>query len=185
MEENQLGCRFSLSPMSDQYIDIILGAVAKTNTSRISSATGKLSTIYQGAQEDVMDALKACLCYAYNPSVHMTMEMTFFKASATITQQPSAVLANAPQIADVHFPISSKIALYPLGTVDYQPHLDYLGQAAQKAGIFVSSLEDVTVIEGDVQQLFDYFATINAYCLSHLKQFGFEVTLSMNSPTPD
>ena len=44
------GCRFSLSPMTDDFVDIILGAVGKTRTDKVWQETGKLSTIYRGKQ---------------------------------------------------------------------------------------------------------------------------------------
>ena len=71
------GCRFTLAPMSDQYIDIILGAVAQTDTSKIWSETDKTSTIYRGNMVHVIDSLKACFINAYRAGIHMTSELTF------------------------------------------------------------------------------------------------------------
>ena len=42
------GCRFTLYPMSDKYIEIILGSLEKTNTSAVWSETDALSTVYRG-----------------------------------------------------------------------------------------------------------------------------------------
>ena len=186
MATKQTGCRFSLSPMSDQYIDIILGAVNKTNTKNISSQTGRLSTIYRGFNEDIIDALKACFIYAFRDGVHMSMEMTFFKdhsVSSSVVSDHTPV--NAPEVADIHFPVSCKMALYPLGVSDYQMYIDHMNQQAVKAGIHVETLDDVTVIKGDVHALFEYFSYINTYCLNNLDQYALEVTLSVNSPTPE
>ena len=46
------GCRFTLYPMTDRFIDIILGALEKTDTSAVWSETDALSTVYRGDAAD-------------------------------------------------------------------------------------------------------------------------------------
>ena len=70
------GCRFSISPMSDDFINIILSSISKVDTSKLWSKTDKLSTIYRGKRCHVLDALKACFIYSYRKDVHSTMEIT-------------------------------------------------------------------------------------------------------------
>ena len=83
------GCRFTLAPMSDRYIDIILGAIQKVDTSNVWANTEKHSTLYRGKRIHVLDAVKACFVHAYDPDVHMTMETTFPRAvPATRMQNP-------------------------------------------------------------------------------------------------
>ena len=53
------GCRFTLYPMSDKYIEIILGSLEKTNTSAVWSETDALSTVYRGKLPYVADAVQA------------------------------------------------------------------------------------------------------------------------------
>ena len=57
--EGITGCRFSLSPMSDAYVDIILEAVRQADVSKVYSLTDELSTVYRGRRQHVLDALKA------------------------------------------------------------------------------------------------------------------------------
>ena len=73
------GCRFSLSPMSDKYIDIILGALGKVDTSKVWKETDKLSTIYRGKRIHVLDAVKGLFIHSYDENVHMTLEATLSK----------------------------------------------------------------------------------------------------------
>ena len=65
------GCRFTLYPMSDKYIEIILGALKKTDTSAVWSETDALSTVYRGKLPYVADAVQALFLNAYRPGVHM------------------------------------------------------------------------------------------------------------------
>lgn len=71
------GCRFTLAPMSDDYISIILGSISKIDTSMIYSLTDKTSTIYRGSTNHVIDCVKACFMHAYRSNIHMTSELTF------------------------------------------------------------------------------------------------------------
>ena len=73
------GCRFSLAPMSDNYIEIILDSIKRTNTSKVWSATDKTSTVYRGKRIHVIDAVKATFMNAYKENIHMTSELTFSK----------------------------------------------------------------------------------------------------------
>ena len=61
------------------FIEVILGAIEKVHTEKVWSTTDKLSTIYRGKREHVLDALKACMIHAYQEGVHMTMEATVSK----------------------------------------------------------------------------------------------------------
>ena len=182
------GCRFSLSEMSDRYIEYILGAIEKTDTSKVWSSTGKLSTIYRGKQIHVEDAVKACFINAFHEGVHMTMECTFSKGCPGDIEGDSYLAAddtlmNEPAIKDVHFPVACKIALYPMGIPDYMKYIAEVVNHAIDLGIYSGSAHYCTVLECDVQDLFAYINYVNDYCGKNLSHYIFEVTMSVNSPT--
>ena len=116
------GCRFSLSPMTDRFVDVILGAIEKVHTDKVWSTTDKLSTIYRGKREHVLDAVKACMVHAYHEGVHMTMEATVSKGCPGDTDAESFlaeddVLLNEPEIflqyPEIYeqYPYSAKVAV--------------------------------------------------------------------------
>lgn len=182
------GCRFSLAPMSDRYIEIILGAVGKVDTSKVWARTEAHSTLYRGRREHVLDALKACFIHAWQPDIHMTMEATFSKGCPGDTDGESflaedSALVNEPAIKDVHFPVLCKISLYPMGVPNYMEYIAHVVNHAVDMGIYAGSTHYVTVLKCDVQQLFAYFEYVNTYCASRLSHYVFEATLSVNSPT--
>ena len=101
------GCRFSLSPMSDKYIDIILGALGKVDTSKVWKETDKLSTIYRGKRIHVLDAVKGLFIHSYDENVHTTLEATLSKGCPGDTDADSFlaeddVLVNEESIKDIH-----------------------------------------------------------------------------------
>ncbi len=184
------GCRFTLSPMSDRYVEIILGAIGKVDTSKVWSKTERLSTLYRGKREHVIDAVKACFAHAWQPDVHMTMEMTFSKGCPGDTDAESYlaeddVLKNADSMKDIHFPVDCKIYIYTMGVANYMEYIANVVNHAVDLGIYAGSSHYVTVLKGDIHALFDYFAWANEYCAEHLSHYVFEVTLSVNSPTAE
>ena len=182
------GCRFSLSPMTDRFVDVILGAVGKVDTGKVWQSTGKLSTVYRGRQIHVEDAVKACFIYAWQPDVHMTLEATYSKGcpgdtDADCFMSEDDVPLNEEKIKDIHFPVDCKIALYPMGVPNYMEYIANIVNHAIDLGLYERSTHYCTVLRGDVQELFDYFHWVNTTCGQALSHYIFEVTLSVNSPT--
>ena len=70
---------FSASQMCDNFVDILMNAIAQTDTSKIWSDTDGMSTVYRGRDIHVVDAVRAFFTGAEQPNVHMTMEATFSK----------------------------------------------------------------------------------------------------------
>lgn len=186
--EGITGCRFSLSVMSDHYIDIILEAIRTTDTSQVYALSDKLSTVYRGKRAHVLDALKACFIHAYLPNIHMVLEATISKGCPGDCEGESFLnagdqLMNRPHLVNHHFDVLAKISLYPMGIIDYMPHIAHVVNEAVDRGIYDHSAHYVTVLKGDVHLLFDYFQYITDYCTENLGHYVLEITCSINSPT--
>lgn len=184
------GCRFSLSPMTDNFVSIILDSIAKVDTSKVWKATDKLSTVYRGKRNHVLDAVKACFIRSWREGVHMTMEATFSRGcpgdrDADFFLSEDDVLMNEPEIADIHFPVSCKIALYPMGVPNYMEYIAHVVNLAIDRGVYEKSAHYASFLEGDVQDLFRYFDEATDYCDKNLKHYIMEITLSVNSPTQE
>lgn len=184
------GCRFSVYPMSDRYVEMILEAIGRVETSKVWKATDALSTLYRGKRVHVLDAVKACFVQAYREGVHMAMEATISKgcpgdveADAFLAEDDT--LMNEPVSRAVHFPVQCKISLYPMGVTDYMAHIAAVVNRAIDRGIYAGSSHYVTILQGDVQDIFDYFSDVTALCGDALSHYIFQVTLSVNSPTAE
>ncbi|OFQ99944.1 YkoF family thiamine/hydroxymethylpyrimidine-binding protein [Alloscardovia sp. HMSC034E08] len=181
------GCRFSASPMCDNFVDILMNAIAQTDTSKIWSDTDEMSTVYRGRDIHVVDAVRAFFTGAEQPNVHMTMEATFSKGcpgdrDADVYLDENDELANA-HMRNKHFPVRAKIALYPMGVDDYMHHIAHIVNHAIDAGIYSRTAHYNTYLAGDVQDIFDYIAWTVNYCGSNIHHYIFEVTLSVHSPS--
>ena len=101
------GARFSLYPMSDKFIPIILGALEKTDTTGLYSNTDRISTVYGGSAENVVTAVENLFVNSYTEGVHTAVEGIFsnsesFDISDTTIKKEIA--------AD--FPVKCMVAVY-------------------------------------------------------------------------
>lgn len=186
------GCRFTLYPMTDDYIGIILGALAATDTSAVWSETDALSTVYRGKLPYVADAVRALFANAYRPGVHMALEGQFSKGcpgdvSGDSVLEREGEAPNAARTRDRHFPVRCKLALYPLGDADYIDEIAGAWYMAEKAGLRPATIHYATRVEGDVQDVFDYLESVCRTMEESPKvhHYVLHFTINCNSPTEE
>jgi uncharacterized protein YqgV (UPF0045/DUF77 family) len=179
------GCRFSLSPMCDNFIPLILGAIEKVDTKKIWSATDALSTVYRGKRVHVMDCVKACFAQINDGKTHITMEATVSKGCPGDTDGDSHLAEDDIPLnnSQKKFDVLCKIAFYPLGVADYIDHIAHIVNTAIDRGLYAESSHYATVLKGDVNDLFDYFDAALTYAEQNISHYVLQITLSVNSPT--
>lgn len=182
------GCRFSLYPMTDNFVSVILGALEKTDTSAVWSQSDALSTVYRGKLPYVADAVRALFINAWQPEVHMALEGQFSKGCPGDTDGDSLLdregeAPNRAKIQDRHFPVLCKLALYPMGTGDYIDEIAKVWRMAEEEGLNPKTIHYATRIEGDVQKVFDYLEEVCRLMEQSVPHYILHFTLSVNSPT--
>jgi len=179
------GCRFSLSAMCDDYINVILDAAQATVTEHVWSRTDALSTIYRGCRPYVVDAVRRFFTHANDGKTHITMEASFSNGSlGDIDAAHTPAPENAPLSPQgTGFPALCKIAFYPLGVSDYMRHIAHVVNLAIESGLYRCSSHYATELQGNVHDLFDYFNGVLAYGERELSHYVLQVTLSVNSPS--
>ncbi len=182
------GCRFSLYPMTDNFVSVILGSLEKTDTSAVWSQSDALSTVYRGKLPYVADAVRALFINAWQPEVHMALEGQFSKGCPGDTDGDSLLdregeAPNRAKIQDRHFPVLCKLALYPMGTGDYIDEIAKVWRMAEAEGLNPKTIHYATRIEGDVQKVFDYLEEVCRLMEQSVPHYILHFTLSVNSPT--
>ena len=182
------GCRFSLYPMTDNFVSVILGSLEKTDTSAVWSQSDALSTVYRGKLPYVADAVRALFINAWQPEVHMALEGQFSKGCPGDTDGDSVLdregeAPNRAKIQDRHFPVLCKLALYPMGTGDYIDEIAKVWRMAEAEGLNPKTIHYATRIEGDVQKVFDYLEEVCRLMEQSVPHYILHFTLSVNSPT--
>ena len=184
MKQNcQAACRFSLSPMCDDFVPVILGALDRVDTQAVAHRTDKLSTIYEGALDSVEDGVEACFVQAYRPETHMTMEAVFW-----IEGREGSVSGERPNrlsTEQIHFPAVGKLTIYPLAGEAVEAWAGRVETCARSANVYRESAFDGTILEGDIQDIFTCLHKLGEACLSVSGRWAVALTLSVNSPTED
>ena len=160
------GCRFTLYPMCDNFIDIILGGLERVDTSAVWSETDALSTVYRGKLDYVMDAVSALFASAWTEGVHMAIEGQVSKGCPGDVSGDSKLTyeGEAPNHAIVEAatqPCLCKLALYPQ-TIHYATRIE-------------GSIHDVFAYLTDVCKLMEASESVHHYVL--------HFTINVNSPT--
>lgn len=184
------GCRFSLYPMADNFVEIILGALSKTDMSKVWKATDKLSTCVRGKRVHVFDSVKGLFVNAYRENVHMALEASFSKGCPGDTDADSFmevddIKLNESLIKEQKFNVISKISFYPMGENDYMEHIAHAVMKAKENGVFSKSSHYVSILEGDVHDVFKTLEDIFEYGETNLSHYILQVTISVNSPTKE
>lgn len=181
------GARFSLSPMSDDFIEIILGSLDKTDTTNIWSQTDNTSTVYRGQTKALFDALKAFYINAYRKDVHMSMTLTLSKGCPGDTDADYLLEAedrkiNEEFIKDKHFDITGKFALYIFGDNNYMNEIETVVNKGIDMGVISGTGHYVTFLKADVHDIFNYFEEIYTYLENKVSHFVIESQLLCNLP---
>ena len=174
--------------MSNQFIDLILGSLEKTDTSRVWSASVALSTVYRGRLHYVADAVKALFINAYREGVHMAIEGQYSKGCPGDTDgdsklDESGAAPNAERIREIHFPVLCKFSLYPMGTGDYIRHIADVWRLAEARGLNPTTIHYATRLSGDVHEVFDFLEEVCEKMDHAVSHYIVHFTMNCNSPT--
>ena len=184
------GCRFTLYPMCDNFIDIILGGLERVDTSAVWSETDALSTVYRGKLDYVMDAVSALFASAWTEGVHMAIEGQVSKGCPGDVSGDSKLTyeGEAPNHAIVEAatqPCLCKLALYPMGVGDYIDDIARVWRMAQDRGLNPQTIHYATRIEGSIYDVFAYLTDVCKLmeASESVRHYVLHFTINVNSPT--
>ena len=184
------GCRFTLYPMCDNFIDIILGGLERVDTSAVWSETDALSTVYRGKLDYVMDAVSALFASAWTEGVHMAIEGQVSKGCPGDVSGDSKLTyeGEAPNHAIVEAatqPCLCKLALYPMGVGDYIDDIARVWRMAEDRGLNPQTIHYATRIEGSIRDVFAYLTDVCKLmeASESVHHYVLHFTINVNSPT--
>lgn len=184
------GCRFTLYPMCDNFIDIILGGLERVDTSAVWSETDALSTVYRGKLDYVMDAVSALFASAWTEGVHMAIEGQVSKGCPGDVSGDSKLTyeGEAPNHAIVEAatqPCLCKLALYPMGVGDYIDDIARVWRMAEDRGLSPQTIHYATRIEGSIHDVFAYLTDVCKLmeASESVHHYVLHFTINVNSPT--
>lgn len=118
------GASFTLSPMSDDFVKVILGALDAVDTSKVWMDTDDVSTTVRGKVVHVFDVTKAICIHAAKTGKHVAFQATYsmgcpgdVESNAFLTVDDMA--NNLVNVETDNLFAAAKFALYPLGGGEY------------------------------------------------------------------
>ncbi len=182
------GCRFSLYPMTDQFIPIILGSIDELKRPGIVIETDDVSTCLMGIEINVFAALRDCLAKAASTGSHVVMSATFSKGcpgEGEINLEDYAYPEDADFSAkpESDLKVACQFSIYPLGQSNYMDMIYDVVDIAKKAGVYGGSSHFCTRLEGSIKDVFSALEACFKFTTERSGHTVMTATLSCNSPS--
>ena len=190
-----VGARITLAVMSDDYAEIVLGALDAADRGGLSTQTGAVSTFVAGAESDLVRYLVQLVAAAGRSGAHVSATIHFSRGcpGEVVCELPGGagpLAAEIPDVAATGVSAVAEWALYPLddgGRPGTEPdHMRDIYAAidfARELGTFETSEHFVTRLSGDVADVIRTVAAGWILVGRTVQHVTSHVTLSINSPT--
>lgn len=183
------GCSFSIYPMCDQFVDLILSALEATDTSKVWIKTDEVSTIVRGRIPHIFDVVQAVFLQTAESGEHVVCSGTFSIGCPGDSEGHSFIAEdeirmNKTVTDNLNPEVSAKFALYPMGGGDYMDLIYNQIEAMKKHGIEISLTHYETKLFGPSRNIFEglenVFRQTDSAGSSHTVM---TFTISANSPS--
>jgi uncharacterized protein YqgV (UPF0045/DUF77 family) len=153
------GVSFSLHPMSDNFIEIIKGALNETDTSKVIMKTDDVTTTLKGKLNHVFDVTSAIFIHAAKTKKHVAFQGTYSMGCPGTPGEPVSIdladnVLNANKVKDIKQYAAAKFALYPIGGDDVM-ELILKQIEAMRDYVTVTPADFATRLDGEAVKIFD------------------------------
>lgn len=190
-----IGVRFSLYPMRDDFVPLILSAVKDLDRLGVEVEVDDVSTCLLGEEPNLFEALRVAFGRAACSGAHVVLNATF---SAGCPGEPEGDVC-VPRAYDgpsggeegwsgeaYRLPdqVSAQFALYPLGVSSYMDTIyGEIERARQRGPVKVVGRHFCTALYGPGVDVFDLLRRAFAETRPQATHSVMTVTLSANSPS--
>ncbi|MDQ0352095.1 uncharacterized protein YqgV (UPF0045/DUF77 family) [Alkalibacillus filiformis] len=182
------GCQFTLYPMSDNFVDIILSALDEVDSTKVWKDTDDVTTCVRGKMVHVFDVTKAIFLHAAKTGEHVAMSGTFSigcpgdnEADAYMAETDEPMNLEKSQTVDQQ--AGCKFSLYPLGREDYMDKIYEQIDLSKARGVEVSASHYMTRLDGDVKDIFNAMEDSFEAVQEKVSHTTMTFTISANSPS--
>jgi hypothetical protein len=181
------GARFSLYPMSDRYVPIILGAIDGIRDRGLEVETDDVSTFVGGDRNAIWSTLEDVFAKAARTGEHVVMTALVSHGCPGETYcepDPMSGTARArPEHTGADVPASAQWSLYPLGIPGYMDVIYDEIDRTKRDGAFTGGAHFVSKLEGDACTVVDVIRRAFDDACGRASHVVAHITLSANSPT--
>lgn len=182
------GASFSLYPMCDEFVEVILGSLEATDTSKVWVNTDDVTTTIRGKAVHVFDASRAIFMHAAKTGEHVAFNATYSVGCPGDSDGDKYMAkddhpTNLEKVENIKQPVAAKFSLYPLGGGDYMDVI-YKQIDAMKDYVTVQRAHYSTRLEGEAIHIFEGLEKVfNATVESGSRHTVMTVSISANSPS--
>jgi energy-coupling factor transport system substrate-specific component len=183
------GVRFSIYPMSDRFVDIILSAINEVDTSKVWMETDDVSTCVRGRSEHVFDVVKAIFLNASKHGDHVVLSATFSNgcpgdSAGDVYLSENAERLNENQSQQINQEVAVQFALYPMGIPTYMNVIMDQVALAEEQGTFTKGIHYASRLDGEANGVFKTLEdAFNGAHDSDSTHIVMTVSMSANSPS--
>jgi len=182
------GARFSLYPMTDRYVPVILDAIKGLRDTGLEVETDDVSTFIGGDRDRVFRELERVFACAAKTGEHVVMTVllshgcpgeTYCEAPGDVRPALSAARPNGKAGVEV----SAQWSLYPLGRDGYMDVIYREIDRTKEVGVFSRGGHFVSTLRGDLADVLRAIRTSFDAACADAPHVVAHATFSANSPT--
>lgn len=185
-----VGCRFSIYPMTDRFVDVILSALNEVDTSKVWMETDDVTTCIRGRSEHVFDVAKAIFIHSAKTGVHTVFNGTFSVGCPGDTEGDSYMSENEERLNEESsskekVEVATQFALYPMNNPDYMQIIADQVEVAKDHGTFTKGVHYASRLDGDANDVFKTLeqSFVNASKSHERSHVTMTAAISANSPS--
>lgn len=182
------GCRFTLYPMTDRFVDVIMAALDEVNTSKVWKETDDVSTCIRGKIVHVFDVTQAIFLHAAKTGEHVAISGTFSigcpgDTDADVYLDKIETPQNKTTMEKLSQQAGCQFSLYPLGREDYMDTIYQQIDLSKHHDVKVSPVHYATRLDGDVKAIFHALQEAFDHVQESVTHVVMTFTISANSPS--
>lgn len=156
----QAGCRFSLYPMTDEFVSLILDSLKEAPADGLEVVTDDVSTYLAGEPEEMLRFVANVVAAAAGRTQHVACTLLLSRGCPGEGPcEPDrfgpgrSLEAAGGRIAPTGIRAAAHYSLYPLGVPDYMELIDSEIERARQAGVFARGEHFASRLEGDLAEV--------------------------------
>jgi len=185
-----IGARFSLYPMTADFVPVILKALEAMHAFPLERDTDDISTFLSGEEGVLFGALAAAFEQASAGGEHLVMSLTLSRGCPgepgedRCDPTPAHAEAAQPEPGALGPQVACQFSLYPLGLADYMDVIyQQIAAAHGNDAVKVMPQHFTTRLEGPLSAVLGQLRAAFDQAATHTPHVVIHATLSANSPT--
>lgn len=188
------GTQFSIYPMSDDFVDVILGSIGPLqHRDDIRVETDDLSTLVVGTPNAVFTTVRDVYAEACRRGGHVVLSATFSRGCPgepddpmCVPEKPAGATASTAQtevVTPLAIDVAAQYSLYPLGIPSYMDVIYREIAEAKKAACYDRGKNFCTRLKGDLSDVFAVFGRTFESAARETGHVVLTATVSKGSPS--